>query len=276
MADDGLREIQLRGKHLVSLFMASAVLLVVTFLCGVLVGRGVRAQKETAMTPASAASAVPAAEDPTAPLVPLQPVTKTPSQAAGSPTAPPPPAEEDLSYYSRLEGKSAPPGSAKPVAGTSRAETPAKPAEPAPRRTAAPAPAATPAATTPAPKGAAKPTAAAPPQKTAAPPAQKPPAALAQKPAPAPAARPAEAAGGADPAGPGYVVKIVAYRDKAQSAALVTRLIGKGYAAYLVTVSGKGAPLYSVRVGKFKTREDADAARRRLEKEEQFKPLITR
>jgi cell division septation protein DedD len=111
--------------------------------------------------------------------------------------------------------------------------------------------------------------AAAPPQKAAATPS-------APKPAAAPAAKPAEAAAGADPAGSGYVVKIVAYRDKAQSEALAARRAGKGYAAYVVTVAGKGAPLYSVRVGKFKARADADAAKRRLEKEEQFKPLITR
>ncbi len=260
MGDDGLNEIQLRGKHLVWVFMASAVLLVATFLCGVLVGRGVRSQKEAAMTPASAASGAAAADDPTAPLVPLQPVAKTPSQAPAG--TPPPQTEEDLSYYSRLEGKSAPPESAKPATGVPRTEAPVKAASPAPRQTAAPA------ATTPAPKGAAKPAAAAPPPKAAATPAQKP--------AAAPAARPAEAAGGADAAGAGYVVKIVAYRDKGQSSALVARLVGKGYAAYLVTVSGKGAPLYSVRVGKFKTRADADAVRRRLEKEEQFKPLVTR
>jgi DamX protein len=256
MADDGLREIQLRGKHLVSLFMAGAVLLVATFLCGVLVGRGVRAQKEPAMTPASAVPGA-AAEDPTAPLVPIQPLTKT--AVAAPANTPPPQTEEDLSYYSRLEGKSATPESAKPASGAARGETPIRPVSPAPRQVAAPA------ATAPPPQ---KP-AAAPPQKAAATPS-------APKPAAAPAAKPAEAAAGADPAGSGYVVKIVAYRDKAQSEALAARLAGKGYAAYVVTVAGKGAPLYSVRVGKFKARADADAAKRRLEKEEQFKPLITR
>ena len=257
MADDGLREIQLRGKHLVSLFMTSALLLVFTFLCGVLVGRGVRAQKEPGMTPASTAGTA-AAEDPTAPLVPLQPVTKAPTPAPA--TAPPPQTEEDLSYYSRLEGKSAPPEPAKPATGAVRAATPARTAESAAREAAAPSvtPKATATATT----------AAAPPPKAAATPPQKP--------AAAPAAKPAEAAGGTDPAGPGYVVKIVAYRDKAQSEALAARLVKKGYAAYVAAVIGKGAPLYSVRVGKFKTRADADAAGRRLEKEEQFKPLITR
>jgi cell division septation protein DedD len=40
--DDGFHEIQLNGKQLVFLFMAVTVVLVVTFLCGVLVGRGVQ------------------------------------------------------------------------------------------------------------------------------------------------------------------------------------------------------------------------------------------
>ena len=44
MADEGLREIQLNGKQLVFLFMASTVVAVVIFLCGVMVGRGVRVQ----------------------------------------------------------------------------------------------------------------------------------------------------------------------------------------------------------------------------------------
>ena len=42
--DEGFHEIQLNGKQLVFLFMAATVESVVIFLCGVLVGRGVRAQ----------------------------------------------------------------------------------------------------------------------------------------------------------------------------------------------------------------------------------------
>ena len=41
MSDDGFSEIQLSGKQLVFLFMATTVIAVVIFLCGVLVGRGV-------------------------------------------------------------------------------------------------------------------------------------------------------------------------------------------------------------------------------------------
>ena len=40
--DDGFHEIQLSGKQLVFLFMATTVVSVVIFLCGVIVGRRVR------------------------------------------------------------------------------------------------------------------------------------------------------------------------------------------------------------------------------------------
>ena len=43
--DDSFREIQLSGKQLVFLFMATTVVSVVIFLCGVLVGRGVRTER---------------------------------------------------------------------------------------------------------------------------------------------------------------------------------------------------------------------------------------
>lgn len=43
--DDGFHEIQLNGKQLVFLFMAATVVSVVLFLCGVLVGRGVRTER---------------------------------------------------------------------------------------------------------------------------------------------------------------------------------------------------------------------------------------
>ena len=69
--DDGFHEIQLNGKQLVFLFMAATVVSVVIFLCGVLVGRGVRTERTVAQAaalneapapdilPSEAASAVP-------------------------------------------------------------------------------------------------------------------------------------------------------------------------------------------------------------------------
>ena len=48
--DDGFHEIQLNGKQLVFLFMAATVVSVVIFLCGVLVGRGVRSERALAQS----------------------------------------------------------------------------------------------------------------------------------------------------------------------------------------------------------------------------------
>ena len=63
-------------------------------------------------------------------------------------------------------------------------------------------------------------------------------------------------------------------RDEAE--AIVTRLGGKGYAAYLVTPQAGQPPLFRVRVGKFRERAEAERVASRLEREEQFKPWITR
>jgi cell division septation protein DedD len=94
--DDGFHEIQLSGKQLVFLFMATTVVSVVIFLCGVLVGRGVRGE------PLSADGAAP-------------PISTGGPGASANPPAPPPligeaaaPANKDLRYTGRL-------GSDKPV-----------------------------------------------------------------------------------------------------------------------------------------------------------------
>jgi hypothetical protein len=101
MADEGLREIQLNGKQLVFLFMASTVVAVVIFLCGVMVGRGVRAQRASDVAEAS----VEALTDPTA-STPSQPQA-TPSAAFSSSNTPVA-SQETLTYPDRLEGQEPP------------------------------------------------------------------------------------------------------------------------------------------------------------------------
>jgi DedD protein len=98
--DDGFHEIQLNGKQLVFLFMALTVVSVVIFLCGVLVGRGVRAER--AATEVAAAGP---AEDAPVPAPAAQPPAPAPAPAGSDPTAaaPPPPAADDLTYFERLE-----------------------------------------------------------------------------------------------------------------------------------------------------------------------------
>ena len=131
-AEDGFHEIQLSGKQLVFLFMATTVVSVVIFLCGVLVGRGVRSGSELDQPSDTAAAAL--AEEP-------------PATDAGAPANVPPPqpvSESELSYDKRLQQQ---PGQAEqlkpsppPEQPTVKAEQPAaKPEPPAPAATRPPA-----------------------------------------------------------------------------------------------------------------------------------------
>jgi cell division septation protein DedD len=94
-ADDGFHEIQLNGKQLVFLFMAATVVSVVIFLCGVLVGRGVRAERASDIDTAALDGA---AFDQTTATVGDTPAGVDPRVAA-----PPAAAVDDLTYFNRLE-----------------------------------------------------------------------------------------------------------------------------------------------------------------------------
>lgn len=225
-AEDGFHEIQLTGKQLVFLFMATTVVAVVIFLCGVLVGRGVRAER--AVMDASAAAA--------------QGGTETPPPAAAPATQssePSPATGEDLTYAKRLQGDDpreqlkAGGQAAAPPDTTAEPPTPTESAEPKPQQ-ATPAPA--------------------------------------QPSAPAPAPASPRAAGAS-----GWVVQIAALRDRGAAVQIVQRLSRKGYQAFIVEPTrGAPAPGFRVRVGPFLDRREAEQASRRLEREEQFKPFITR
>ena len=220
-ADEGLHEIQLNGKQLVFLFMASTVVAVVIFLCGVMVGRGVRAQH-----PALEA-AVEAATDPTSGATPA--VSSAPAAAVTSnaPVA----AQETLTYPSRLEGqepveeklrpKSAPPVAPKPVAPK---REPARRIAPAPAANVAPAPASI----------------------------------------------------SGEPTGNGFVVQVAAVNDRREAETIATRLAGKGYPSFVTTPPNGAARTFRVRIGKYSTRREAEVIAARLQKEDQFKPWITK
>ena len=279
--DDGFHEIQLNGKQLVFLFMAATVVSVVFFLCGVWVGRGVRAERSAG----SDGAALSAAAEPTPQPAPAA----TPPPAGSDPrvAAPPPPPAEDLSYYNRLE-KSKPSSenlkaaaADKPALSRQPALFPTSPrlfpASPPPRMfppsLCAEKPAAVPATTAAAPEKPAStpakttvPVASAPAQKAAAaPPPPSPPAV----PDPAPAAF-------AAPSGPGYAVQIAALNVRTEADAIAKRLTSKGYSAYVLAPSAGTPKVFRVRVGKFPTRKEAESVATKLQKEEQFKPWITR
>ena len=239
--DDGFHEIQLNGKQLVFLFMAATVVSVVIFLCGVLVGRGVVAERNAAAAngPLASADTIAAPE----------PAASTPATPAGSdPTAAAPPTPvEDLSFFERLEESEDPKEDLKPVqeapaAGTKPAISSARPSATAQAR--------------PAPSAPVRPTPAAP-----APP---------PTPAPAPVATSSTPAALRD-----FAVQVAALNAREEAEGIAKRLATKGYEAYVVP-PGNGAVMYRVRVGHFKTRREAEPVSAKLQKEEQFKPWITR
>jgi cell division septation protein DedD len=236
-SDDGFHEIQLSGKQLVFLFMATTVVSVVIFLCGVLVGRGVRAQQVLGDLAAPPAAAAPAATDTLADAGP---------PAAEPPTPPAETSDPPVSVKNRVEAQRPPVETLKPS--TQAAEV--KPAAPPP---ATEAPAAAP-ANPPAAKSA------------SAPPASQ----------PQPSTSRSQRTPQTSPRGR-WVVQIVALRDRGAASSIVERLSGKGYPAYVVNpTAGTPAPVFKVQVGRYADRDEAEQVARRLEREEQFKPWVSR
>jgi DedD protein len=245
--DDGFHEIQLNGKQLVFLFMAATVVSVVIFLCGVLVGRGVPYGRGSV---ADNSTPVPLAD-----TQPQQPASApSPPPAGSDPTAAAPPTHaDDLTYFNRLE---------KPTASAEHLKSDKehlksdkeKGAAASPRASKEPAP--PPPAPTPA----------------------KEPARAAATPPPAPATARTDAApvAASEPSGQGFAVQIAALNVRGEADAIARRLSSKGYAAYVLSPADGTPSVYRVRVGKFPTRREAENVAARLQKEEQFKPWVTR
>jgi DamX protein len=98
-------------------------------------------------------------------------------------------------------------------------------------------------------------------------------------PPPAAPARPAQRQSDVPSAGrPGtWVVQVIATRDQSVAGAVVKRLGGKGYPAFLVNpAAGAAQPFYKVHVGRYNDRREAEQVLLRIKKEEQFQPWISR
>jgi DedD protein len=216
MADEGVHEIQLNGKQLVFMFMAVTVVAVVIFLCGVMVGRGVRAPR--AIETADAATEAPI--DPTASVQ-----TSVPPSTDNA-SSPPASSQEKLTYADRLSTTTPPPETLKdPVVQEVKPASAVK-----------------------------------------APVAEPPPVAPAVK-----TTKPAAS----DAAG-GFVVQVAAVKERSEADTIAKRLASKGFPSFVSSPSAGAARMYRVRVGKYSDRREAESIARRLEKEEQFKPWITR
>jgi DedD protein len=142
-ADDGFHEIQLSGKQLVFLFMATTVVSVVIFLCGVLVGRGVRGDTVRAdATPPAASGATPTPATTKADAPPPAPVVDSPltyQKRLDSPN----PVQERLKTQSAAAADTSKPV-VEPVPVAKEVAPAPKPDAPAPAPASAPSPSAKP------------------------------------------------------------------------------------------------------------------------------------
>jgi cell division protein FtsN len=205
------------------MFMAVTVVAVVIFLCGVMVGRGVKAPRAIEQADAATESPV----DPTDIKAPVPPAAD-----AASPSTPAP-SEEKLTYADHLTGTPPPDPLKEPLQEfrAAVAKTPA--ADPLPL---------VPTVKTPTPVSTIK--------------TPKPPAA-------------GSAAGG-------YVVQVTAVKERGEADQIAKRLASKGFKSFVTSPGAGAAKVYRVRVGTYSDLREAQAVARRLEKEEQFKPWITR
>ena len=266
MQEDAFHEIQLNGKQLVFMFMVATVASVVIFLSGVFVGRGVRVERS------SSEEAAALIEAPAADATPAKNATgPAPAQGADPRVVAPPPAVDDQSYVARLEKRNPPVEDLKPAsapaatppasasAATKPVQAPPPPAKATPRSTdasvgvkATDKPAGSAAAAT----------------STAA-------GGTSASPVATPVAAPT--APGASPAsGQGFVVQVAALNVRSEAEAIAKRLVAKGYAAFVQTPSNGTPAVFRVRIGPVSTRQEADTLAAKLQKEEQFKPWITR
>jgi cell division septation protein DedD len=274
--DDGFHEIQLNGKQLVFLFMAATVVSVVIFLCGVLVGRGVRTERTVAQ-----AAALNEAPD----ILPSEPAASPSAIQAGADprtAAPPAPVDEK----STTVGEDIRPDSAKVAGAREPAEKPAT--APAP---AAIAPKSEKTSSKPAEKSeksakaekvsdkpAAEKSTDKAPEKTVEKSAPKPEQIAAASSAAketAPAASPTSGSAAATPSD-GYAVQVAAVNARNDADVIAKRFSSKGYSAYVEVPPNGTGTVFRVRIGTFKTKREAETIAAKLQKEEQIKPWVTR
>ena len=236
--------IPVSSKQLIVYFVFLVIALSAAFLAGVMVGRNVDSSPE------------PTARD-------IQDAG-LPEEPAASPTP------DALTYGSTLQGDkveglspaaaSAPPPASSPRVAAVAPAVPAAAPKATPRQTPVPPRSQSPAARAPekaTPKPAARTTPRATPAPRATPKAT--PAPKSQKSSPAPITR--------------LTIQVGAFKERGAAEAIVKRLKGKGYSAYLVPVS---EGLFNVRVGSFTDREDAERVLAKLETQEKFKPFIVK
>jgi cell division septation protein DedD len=104
------------------------------------------------------------------------------------------------------------------------------------------------------------------------------PAPAAAKPTPA-APKPGaaeKALASAEPGGEGWTVQVQAVNSREEADAIARRLNAKNYPAFVTQTGSGNLVKYRIRVGKYPKKQDAETMKTRLERQEQFKPWVTR
>ena len=248
--DDGFHEIQLNGKQLVFLFMAATVVSVVIFSAAC--SSAAACEPSVGVKPRRRSLSAPAEP---APQQAASPATPTPAGSDPTTAAAAPPAVDDLSYFNRLQSDQSAAGEAE-GSGASRRGSAGWP-----NRCCRAA-------------GGATASAAAPPTPTTVPRAATPPT---EKEPASDAAPGRDAATSGAPAGTGgYAVQIAALNIRSEADAIAKRLSAKGLCGVRAVPAAGTPQIYRVRIGKFGSRREAETIAAKLEKEEQFKPWVTR
>ena len=71
-----------------------------------------------------------------------------------------------------------------------------------------------------------------------------------------------------------WIVQVISLQDRAAAEKFAKRLSGKGYPSFVLDPSPGAPRIFRVQVGGYTDKNDAEQAARRLEKDEQLKPLV--
>lgn len=71
-----------------------------------------------------------------------------------------------------------------------------------------------------------------------------------------------------------WIVQVISLQDRVAASGIAKRLAGKGYPAFVLDPAPGSPRIYRVQVGGYADKNDAEQASRRLEKDEQLKPLV--
>jgi cell division septation protein DedD len=252
MSDERPRGLHLSDKQLVFTFMSATAFLVFAFLCGVLVGRGVKTARGPLNDPSSIAAEQVVADGSPADAPVADGVTPP---APGSRSAAPAAGSAGFTYPDRL--------GANPPA--ERLKVPPAVKEITPHDTLPPPP----------PDVPEEPVA-----KSDAGSAPGPSAAVTPRPAPV-TAKPAAGASAAraGSTAPGdFTVQVAAVKSRGEAEVIVKQLKSKGYDAFVFVPGGRDElGVFRVRIGSFTDRRKADAlAQRLLREEKRYRPWVTR